>query len=148
MKISSRISRRAYLKTLLASAGALLLFRKPAPVQAAGSVTTPDSGVREHLARLFRDNEAATAVGRKYLSCVPCEADEQKLLSQILADADSAALGPGPAGYEGFRSAVHARVRSDFVDGRVVNLEGWVLSETEVRLCSLLALHEAAGVGA
>jgi hypothetical protein len=32
------------------------------------------------------------------------------------------------------------RVRQDFVDGAIVNVDGWILSATEARLYGLVAL--------
>jgi len=46
-----------------------------------------------------------------------------------LADVRSAARLP--------RAQLAARVREDFAAGRIVMLDGWMLSATEARLCAL-----------
>lgn len=38
------------------------------------------------------------------------------------------------------RADVAARVSNDFANGRVVMVEGWMLSQTEARLCALAQL--------
>lgn len=36
---------------------------------------------------------------------------------------------------------IDARIRADYADERTVLLDGWVLAETELRLCALECLH-------
>ena len=75
--------------------------------------------------------DAATRrIGERYLAATPGEHDEAVLragLSPAIADAD-----PG-----GQRAAVDRAVRADFEAGRLVELDGWLLSENECRLAAL-----------
>jgi len=74
------------------------------------------------------DKRAATAVGEAYLARFP---EEKKSLRLHLALA-----GVGPQN-------VNDVVRRDFAAGRIVQVDGWMLSRTEARLCALVALDPA-----
>ena len=134
-------SRRAWLKSVTASVAGFFLFQIRLPASAGIAPGPYGAGISQHLARLFRNYEGVTAVGKKYLACIPFETDAEKLAQQALPGAENTAMGAGEVGYDQFKAVVHSRVRDDFRQGRVINLDGWVLSETEVRLCSLLALQ-------
>lgn len=89
----------------------------------------------QDLAQIFRGNRlsAAQAVGREYLRCFPAEADKALLASRI--------CGPGDGdGFRLTRPWLSRQTRQDFEAGRVVELQGWVLSATEARLCALSVL--------
>jgi hypothetical protein len=68
------------------------------------------------------------ALGRAYLRRYPDEASQGRLAGLVPSDPVLRAR----------------RVRADFAAGRVVSLDGWVLSRTECRYC---ALHALAGAG-
>jgi hypothetical protein len=84
--------------------------------------------------------DAARAIGEAYLRRLEIEPTRASILEhtggalQILAAARSqkAAL-----------TALASAVRLDFREGRVLQLEGWVLSRTEVELCALMLLPES-----
>ena len=67
----------------------------------------------------FAKFPASRAIGAAYLRAHPRD---------TLADAHTAARLPRPH--------LAARVREDFAAGRVVMLDGWMLSVTEARLCA------------
>jgi hypothetical protein len=69
---------------------------------------------------LLANSKAARAIGATYLRAYP---------NDTLADACAVAGCPRPQ--------IAARVRDDFAAGRVVMLDGWMLSVTEARLCAL-----------
>jgi hypothetical protein len=71
------------------------------------------------------NSAAARAIGAAYLRAHP---------NDSLTDARAIATQP--------RAHIAARVREDFAAGRVVLLDGWMLSVTEARLCAL-ALRSA-----
>ena len=140
MNLLTRISSRSYLKIAASSIGAFLLFPKSS-LHAAAFVEQPDNVVlRDYIARFYSDNDAVTTIGEKYLKCVPCNANEEKLLELILGDKGNTRLKPNMKSYDQFRETIQARIRQDFTTGQVENLEGWILSKTEVQLCSLVAL--------
>jgi len=65
----------------------------------------------------------ATFLGERYLTGFPGEWDRQRLVDSLSRVDD-----------------FHATVRRDFVDGRVVSIDGWRVSVTECRLAALVYL--------
>jgi hypothetical protein len=78
------------------------------------------------------DRDAARTVGRRYLDGRPEERNERALVRLLSPLGDPATLTQ-----DALRNRVRRAVRSDFVEGRVVPVDGWYLSETEARLCAL-----------
>jgi hypothetical protein len=73
---------------------------------------------------------ATRAVGERYLAAVPEESDPAELRRLLPAGIDG--LPPATATAE-----IAAAVRSDFAEGRTVEVDGWLLSATECRLAAL-----------
>lgn len=90
----------------------------------------------DEVARALRDlvshRESAASLGRAYLAVHPAEADADRLTSLI--------LGPAPVPTGKLAARVSSRIQADFEAGRVVTVQGWIVSPTEVRLCALCAL--------
>ena len=87
--------------------------------------------------RLFRDRILAVEhilryTGR-YLAKHPGEDDPDSLIRLIF---DNAAGGE----VEVMKQAARSRIKQDFEEGRVENLDGWTLSVTEVRLWCLYVI--------
>ncbi len=82
----------------------------------------------ERLTAVLGERDAARSVGRRYLAGHPDERDERALLRLLMPLGDPATLT---------QERVRRVVRSDFVAGRVVLVDGWYLSQTEARLCAL-----------
>ncbi len=77
----------------------------------------------------------ASSIGRTYLQCVPEEANFEFIRSQTLA------IHPaGMPNAEQVGRMLQDRIRSDFATGETVEVDGWILSRTEARLCALAAL--------
>jgi hypothetical protein len=97
---------------------------------------------------LLPHGRSAVAVGRAYLAARPQEADVERLASELELPADLPDLESqaGLATLVALAGSLSSRHRADFREGRVVELEGWVLSETELRLAALAALGDADGV--
>jgi hypothetical protein len=92
------------------------------------------------LVDVFQDKESAAAVGREYLRIAPVEADALKLIELICAGRQERYAELSHISMRKVRSILLHRQREDFDKGRVVNVQGWILSETEARLCALAAL--------
>lgn len=104
------------------------------------------------LLSVFRRPHSAVIVGRRHLAGYPEEASAAHLIDLIeTAVAESAGLARADLGQLGtaqLRAAVRAAVARDFADRRIVEVDGWLLAETESRLCALAALSEGGeGVG-
>ena len=109
----------------------------------------PDPAGR--LLSVFRRPRSAAIVGRRHLAGHPEEAAPARLL-RLIEDrvADAAGLsrsGLGQLGPARLRSAVRAAVARDFAARRIVEIDGWLLAETESRLCALAALSETGEEG-
>ena len=94
----------------------------------------------EALAEFYADPASAARVGAAVLRSQPGELDAEALV-QAIAGARRAQLQAlarsDPAGLARLLREQH---RDDFAAGRVVAVEGWVLSRTEANLCALAAL--------
>jgi hypothetical protein len=90
-----------------------------------------ERALHERLVALFHHQTSARAIGRTYLQQYRPEMNVRDLLEGIVA---------GPANDRELMFALQQRIRQDFVEERVVKLQGWILSLTEVRLCALTAL--------
>jgi hypothetical protein len=93
------------------------------------------------LANLLDGRESARAVGFAYLRTLP----RPEATALALVDALALALPGGhralaTAGKAELRELVAARTAADFGEDRTLRLRGWILSETEARLCALAAL--------
>jgi hypothetical protein len=95
--------------------------------------------VAGQLRFILADEAGARRVGLAYLSQSPEERDRQVLVDLLIAGV----VWPSLAGAD-VRTLIDARVRRDFASGDVVQLQGWMLSHTEARLCALAALDASA----
>lgn len=128
-----RVSRRR----LLAVIGAAGIFLA-AGWRTRGLAAVPDAEVAR-LVGLFKHRGSARAIGRVYLAARPEEADARRLVDLIgRADDDPPLLDA--ANDTELRAWIRQRQARDFATGRIVKLDGWLLSATEVRICALAAL--------
>jgi hypothetical protein len=93
------------------------------------------------LTEILPSQESARYVGEAYLASYPSERDRDFLVSILIADNYIAdALRSYPHDSRLTAKAIARAVRSDFIERRIVKLDGWVLSLTEARLCALHTL--------
>ncbi len=123
--MTNSITRRGL---LLGAAGAALgaglwLWRaRPDPTREAARVA--------RLAELYSDPGALRRLGNRVLHERPEWADRAALASSVLVEV---------AGSADPEAAFVTRVQSDYSEGRVVSVDGWVLSEVEGRLFAWVA---------
>jgi hypothetical protein len=85
------------------------------------------------LLGVLRDERLVADLGRRYREVVPAERTAPALEAAILADAPaSSSVAP--------RAWLADLVQRDFEAGRLVTLDGWVLSVTEARQSALFSL--------
>lgn len=85
--------------------------------------------------------ESVRRVGEAYLSKRPAEADRGWLLTALRRNLRTSGLTPPPTqGVADMMEGFGALIRADFAAGHTIILDGWVLSETECRLCALHAV--------
>jgi hypothetical protein len=128
-----RYTRRLVLLWLGYASGVSLIPRR---VPARALRASPDE-LAATLRSLVYDRAAARRLGQLYIHQVPVE-DDPRILARLTA----ASLGAQQADVialdrTSLRHRLDARVRGDFASGNTVQLDGWVLSRTEARLCAL-----------
>jgi hypothetical protein len=91
------------------------------------------------LVRIFEEHQSsAQAVGREHLRHTPTEASVTRLVSLICAEQSE--RPPIGRSRRAVREWACAKISDDFRSGRVVEIQGWILSATEARLCALAAI--------
>jgi len=100
-----------------------------------GSRAYPSDEVAESLLAIFPRRDSARAIGRAFLRANPAEGCSKRLVEKIVAERAT----PDLADPKAVRDFVRAGIRSDFERSRTVELDGWVLAVSEVRLCALAA---------
>ena len=88
------------------------------------------------------DADAAARIGRAYLAANPGEANLDTLLAAIDAGLDGE-LEAANGDRQRVLTVLQRAVRTDYLRGNSVNVQGWVLSVTEARVYALLALAAA-----
>lgn len=91
----------------------------------------------EVVSGFFGSKESAELIGNAYLLVNPGGTYSSLLEGLLpgLSDCDRYHVGQNR-----LRLAIMSRMRIDYEIERVVNLDGWILSETEARLCALVSL--------
>lgn len=92
------------------------------------------------LLKLLEDKDSAKVIGREYLRQAPKEADEHLLIDLLCACGPEGRAELARADAVKLRDWLSLKQRRDFEHGQVVDVQGWILSETEVRLCALAAV--------
>lgn len=132
------MSRRVF----LAAAAASL------PILGLGCLRLPAGDRRlDELYALIRElpisRSHAAKVGARYLQTIAEGGRRRELAESLLPCLDPA--GRTAAGGNGLLAALGGQIRRDFGADRTVDLEGWVVSETEARLYALIHLLDSAG---
>jgi hypothetical protein len=105
------------------------------PVPSAHAGEAPSSALR--LYALTLPPVSARAIGRAYLARFPQEGEPialTRLILEGMAFSDSEKL---TLGERELRGRVAAQLRADFAEGRITEIDGWLMSRTEGRLCAL-----------
>lgn len=97
------------------------------------------------LGAVFDRHDSALRIGEAYLRNDPQDADVESLPASIAGSPEEAVRIFETMRPSELTDWIRERVRDDFRDGRMVVLDGWVLSRTVVRLCALLALTDRPG---
>jgi len=133
-----RTMKRSTRRIFIATSGAVLAAFSRGSLHGFGNLPS-DRELAADLVRIFDGHQSsAQAVGREYLRHMPTEASVTRLVCLICAE-DSQ---PPPIGRncQAIRDWACTKSRDDFRSGRVVEIQGWILSATEARLCALAAI--------
>ncbi len=114
--------------------GASLLWQ---PVASRLFSPTSRDGLSERLVRLLEHQDSARIIGREYLRTVPVEATPDVLASLVAERLGAERPALDTAGDADLRRLLAAAVLQDFEEGQTMELDGWMLSQTEARLCAL-----------
>lgn len=135
MRTRPMITRRRLLLGSLGTGASLLLW----PRAARRLSTSTCRDLRDRLAGLLEHRDSAWIVGREYLRATPSEATPPVLAYLIAERLPLERRALVSATDEELRRLLAASVVADFEEGRTVEIDGWVLSATEARLCALVA---------
>lgn len=100
------------------------------------SATDQDYALASLLTNLFKDRSSAQMIGMLYLKITPDEANIKQLLSHI-CNTDPELEIHAQSNRAAFVRQIKILQCEDFYNGHVVNIDGWILSQTEARLCAL-----------
>ena len=132
------ITRRRFLRIL----GFLSAFSLTRPSRALDQFATSSEPelLASKLANFFIHKDSASAIGREYLRCAPREANELLLVNLICSSLKKNRNELEKVNVDELRELLVLQQRNDFKNGHIIKVQGWILSETEVRLCALAAL--------
>ncbi|RFZ90731.1 hypothetical protein D0C36_17370 [Mucilaginibacter conchicola] len=127
------MERRSFIRLSAFTAAALTLPM----MQSCNTLSEEDALSKPDLLMQLVDEKEIKAVGTAYRQQVKTEADQQKLRMLLLNgkpdNTDSVEL----------KRALDKQVSADFAAGKIVQLNGWILSVTEARQCALYSLLKA-----
>ena len=133
MKSVCPIQRRVVLKMTLGAAG-LCFF--PIPALAAQKMRRSEhSDLFVELGHIVNCSSSAAIIGAEYLKAEPQEADPDLLVREIFSDV-MPSLHINSVTADDILNAIRNKHRDDFRSGRICKLQGWMLSETELKLCA------------
>jgi hypothetical protein len=84
--------------------------------------------------------DSSRRIGAAWLAQRPREGNVGRLLACLRQPGDGFARAVERGESTVLRGALPQRIADDFACGRVVRVEGWLLAETEIRLCALAAV--------
>jgi hypothetical protein len=151
VKINSRQSSRSIWRSLVKRRNLLKLLT----CFSLGTIATPwvknqlnpqpenplEAAVEAELLSVFSSLKSAKFIGEKYLKTANRTFDRHQFLAELCTHCQPNGSAPS---IEQLRSGLRSRQQQDFAEGRIVELDGWMLSETEVKLCALAALSDRA----
>jgi hypothetical protein len=100
----------------------------------------PSAGLVKKISDFYSFKEDAAILGIEYLNSAPEEADLYKIVDLICPNNSAKYVQLAHANSHQAHAIIVGWQREDFELGRIVNVAGWLLSETEARICALTAL--------
>lgn len=136
------ITRRLLLRK--AGFGAVCLGAMVKPALLGASPTAdgrPEVRVAADLVRTtVPHHRNAARLGAAYLRIAPQESDVAHLVNALTAGEADSEIGNDRTSRDMVRSTVRRRIKTDFERGALVQVDGWIMSVTEVRLAALAYL--------
>ncbi len=138
MILGARLRRRAVLRLLVFASGLSLGGLSPFHSRSAAAEFSA-AALKEALGGLFHDPKSVRAVGLAYLKRYPRQGRPEQWLAALCAARGTQVTALCRCGREELRAWVNEAIREDFAAGRMVDLDGWQLAETEATLCAVVA---------
>lgn len=137
MSSFGKITRRNFVQRLIVLGVAGSVF--PVRVFAAWPGRDTTEYLAAKLKSIVKNTQSARIIGREYLSMAPEEATRQRLVA-LICITDEHYRRLARARNRTLKKFVLELQQEDFANGRTVNVRGWILSKTEVRLYALAAI--------
>jgi len=101
---------------------------------------TPEEQTVHHLLGLMTNLNHAKVIGTAYLQTRAQISTGFSLAASLCSQCPGGTAKLAQMNQREFQQWLHDRQTADFIQGRTVNVQGWVLSQTEAELCALAAL--------
>ncbi len=138
------MSRGIARRTVLKAAGGGVAFGLLGPSLLGSTGCAPDVSLVDACVARVREVDAARIVGDAYLRTLGPEPPSAETLAAEMAGEEGAEWRRlAAAGGSGLGEAILARHAADLEQGRLLEVWGWQLSATELRLAALVALRES-----
>ena len=134
------VSRRLFLLSLITLCSYLAGFAKIAHPFSQRKVVRQSGPLVSKLNGLFTHPDSAAIVGEEYLRGMPKEADSDLLIDWIFSHHSEGRNYLCRSTLVDLKRFLRRQQSEDFENNRLLHVRGWILSETEVRLCALTAL--------
>ncbi len=131
-------TRRGFLRAIILM-GAFIFSPLTRAFQRPGEAAITKQTAEKLVNSIIRRQSAKT-VGLEYLRRVPEETDLRMLVDLIYPSRQDINTEIAYENKKKIRKSLLQQHNQDLEHGRTVNVQGWILSETEARLCALAAL--------
>ena len=138
MTLGASWGRRRVLR-LMVLAGGLSLTRLNPFAHSSAAAKEGAGASSAALGGLFRHPESVRAVGLAYLARYPLQGRPEQWLAALCAERGTGMPALCRFARKDLRAWVDGAIREDFAAGRIVDLDGWQLAETEATLCAVAA---------
>lgn len=136
-KKNSEITRKDFLRYVLIAAGVSAIGGGAYIFQRRELIEQPLKV--DSLRDQFSDqHESIQLIGQKYLEEYPQGLSESELLRNINEKLSSDHINK--IDMSNFADLVRQQILLDFEESKVVNLEGWIITETEAQICALISM--------
>lgn len=132
---ASKYTRRKLLKMCVLSAVFGKLFVRNAIASA-----SLETALADKLLSTIHDKSSASELGYCYLCTCTATHDLKKLVNDIYINHPEKCEKIKISSENETRALVKEMFSEDFKNGKIINLDNWILSETEVKICALMHL--------
>ena len=99
-----------------------------------------ENTLTDKLLSIIHDKSSASELGHCYLCTVKGSHDINKIVNDIYTSHQKKCEDIKISSKNETKALVREMFSEDFKNGKIVNLDYWILSETEVKICALMHL--------